>query len=156
MTYVVSPNLSQQESTQFFMGDLKLSLMGLSDEDIHALYHDEQYPMDDGSKFLAIRKNGELVAIVKYEYFTKQAINLHFYCLRRMHHTSEPKIIVEELKKYIKNVLKINKVLLVLPEACAHVIGFAKKIGFEQEAVIKNSYVWRQQIVNLIIYGIEL
>lgn len=155
MTYVVHSDVNQEEATAFFMSDTKLALMSLDDADLATLVNDEVFPLDTRA-FSVINDDDELCAIIKYEYFTRQSINIHLYVKRRFHHTAEPPEIVKAVKQYIKDELKINKLLLVLPAPCTHVIGFAKKVGFEKEAHIKNSYVWRQQLVDLIIYGIEL
>jgi len=155
MTYVVHSDVNQEEATSFFMTDTKLALMSLDDADLATLVNDEVFPLD-ARAFSVRNDDDELCAIIKYDYFTRQSINIHLYVKRRFHHTAEPKEIVKVVKHHIKNQLHINKLLLILPAPCTHVIGFAKKVGFEKEAVMKNSYIWRQQLVDLIVYGIEI
>lgn len=154
--YSLVPNISQKEVSNLIFNDPHLVLLGASDEDIALMYKHKEYRLADGSHYVGVKEDDELIAVIKYEYFTTHAINYHMYLASKYHHTDKPRIVVDLLKKYVVEELGIRKVLIFVPSSCDHIHKFAPKHGLKEEGRITKCYQWREQIVDIVIYGLDL
>lgn len=151
-------NITEADATKFFFNDPKLVLLGLADEEIAFMKRDLKYTFMEGSHYIGVQntETKELVAILRYEYFTTHTINIHMYISSKYHHTDVPRSVAECLKEYTVNELKIYKVIIIVPSSCHHIHQFAPKHGFKLEGTLTNSFQWREQVVDLLIYGMSL
>lgn len=150
-------SITSEIATVFFFSDPILILLGLSDEEMAIMHKLKKYELSEGSNYIGIQdSHDKLVAIVKYEWFTTHTINFHMYIQSKYHHTKEIKSITNFIKQYFKDTLKINKAIIMVPSSCDHIHSFAPKYGFKKEGHITNAYQWRQELVDIIIYGLDL
>ena len=153
---ILSTELTQEEASNFFLSDPKLVLLGLSDEEICELHKTNQYELQPDIHYITVRENDKILALVKYEYFSSVTISYHMYVASSEQDKSEMYAeMIPMLKNYIANELDIHKLIIIVPSTCLHTQAFALKAGYKEEGRLKNSFVWRQQIVDLIIYGGE-
>ncbi len=157
MTYAIHDDLTSDEATIFFFSDPSLAFMGLSDEELALMYTTKLYLLDDTSHYLAVRDDKNiLVCIVKYDWFTTHCVNLHMYISTKFHGTEEVRKITEIIEQYGKDHPKMLKAVLMVPSSCDQVHDFAPKWGWVQEGRITNCYKWREQVVDIVIYGLKL
>lgn len=157
MKYTLYDTVTEQEATEFFFSDPKLVLLGLSDEEIVEMYRTKTYELLPDTYYLSIKNEaGKIVCIVKYEYFSSITVNYHMYVSTSEQNNAELYAqIIPMIKKYGTE-QDIHKAILIVPSTCTHVNNFAIKSGFEIEGRLKNSFQWRNSLVDLIIYGIEI
>lgn len=148
-------NISNSEITQFFLNDPKLALLGLSDEELAVLHKTGQYLNTTNSILFGVFEDDRLITIVKYELFTTHAINFHMYVKSEYHHTDKILPISDFIRKTIKKTGML-KAILTVPSPCEHIHKFVKKFGFKEEGRITNCYQWREQVVDLVLYGLNL
>ncbi len=141
--------------TQFFLSDPKLICLGLPDDEISILYHTGQYPCED-TNIQGLYEDGELIALNKFEYFTRETINMHFYLSSELHGTRKLDDIFTFMKKWYEDETNILKVLFMVPSSCKHIHAVAKRYGFKQEGHITKCFTWRQELGDITIYSQEL
>lgn len=150
-------DVTQDEITAFFLSDLNLLILGVSDEEIHLFRTTGQYPMSPSSNYLGIRSSeGELMAVVKYEWFTTHCANFHMYVQSKLHGTPKVTELCNLIRQHFEEMEYAHKVILMVPSTCEHVIKFAPKHGWVKEGCITKCYFWRQQPVDLVIFGLNL
>ncbi len=155
--YNIIQEVTQQEASDFFFSDPKLALLGLSDEEMACMLRDGFYKLHDGSTyFKVIDSSGAILSIVKYEWFTTHCINFHMYIKSELHHTIAVKEITDLIAQYGRDHPKMMKAIIMVPSSCGQVHTFAPKYGWKQEGRIKKCYKWREQIVDIVIYGLDL
>lgn len=155
--YTIIDDITEEIATEFFLSDPRLAFLGISDEELHMLHTNKHYSFLDNSHYVGVLKDGkDLVSILRYEYFTPQSINQHMYINSNYHHTSVPHEVAQFLLNYAMNTLKIYKIITLIPSNCPHALSFGLKHGFKKEGVITNCFQWRQQLVDLVIYGLDL
>ena len=148
-------SLTEQDISKFFTEDPKLCYLGLPDEDLVSLYQHEELLWSQTSQVFGITENDKLVSIVKWEYFTKNTINLHMY-VGTAFQGKKSLDIANFVKEYLRDNTKYLKVLLMVPSTCEHVTNFAKYFGFELEGNITKSYTWRNTLVDILIFSFYL
>lgn len=150
--------LTQQQLDEFFFSDPKLVMLGLSDEEMHYMTTNKHYYMAPGSGYLGVNdpKSGQLIGVIKYEWFTNIAINFHMYIRSELHGTSDVTYVANEARNHFEADEWCRKVLLMVPSSCEHIMKFAPKHGFKKEGYITQCYFWRQQPVDLVIFGLNL
>jgi RimJ/RimL family protein N-acetyltransferase len=113
------------------------------------------YPCED-TNIDGVYEDGKLIALNKFEYFTRQAINVHFYLSSGYQGTGKLGEIFNFMKKHYEENTDLLKVLFMVPSTCIHVHKAAEKHGLKKEGHLTQCYEWRQEVVDIIIYGQEL
>lgn len=149
-------NITPEKATEFFFSDPALVYLGLGDEEMYKLAKTRQYAFQDGCEYLGVYENDTLQCIIKYNWFTTHCINFHMYMRTNLHHSESLKNMARTIKAYFIENVPVTKVMLVVPSTCTHVHKFVAKFGFKQEGLLTNSYQWRQEMVDLHIYGLTL
>jgi RimJ/RimL family protein N-acetyltransferase len=152
----INTNLNQADISSFFFKDARLVYLGATDEAMYNMFKKGEYVLEPDSQYIGIEEDGQLIAVVRYEYFTAQCVSMHMFMNSKFHTTTKPTEGVELLKTFITQTLGINKVILMVPSSCIHIHKFAKKHGFVKEGTITSCYKWRQKMVDLVIYGMRL
>ncbi len=149
-------DITEKEVTDFFLHDPNVCYLGLSDVDLHELYEDKIYRLKDNTIYKGIYLKDELISILKYEAFTQQTVNLHFYLSSKLHKKGYARGVEQAIYNYfIENTTAI-KAILMTPQTCTQVQGPAIGFGMELEGRIKKAIVWRNELMDILIYGIEL
>lgn len=138
------------------MSDPKLAYLSLSDEELYQLHKTGEYPIEDTSLYTGLAEDDKLVAILKWEWFSSVALNMHLYLRSELHHTGLLGRIYAFLYGHFKENTNIQKLLFMVPESCEHVHGAAKKYNLVQEGRIKKCCKWRNELNDVLIYSIDI
>lgn len=142
--------------TDFFINDPTLCYLGLSDEQLSYMYEHKEYNPDPMSYYLGCWEGKKLLAVIKSEKFTENAVNSHIYMSSKLHHKKMTTKIKDLYVQYLIDNTEMTKVLVMTPETCSHVIEPLNHWGFALEGVFTNAIVWRQKLVDLHIYATDL
>lgn len=148
--------VDQDVLNEFFLKDPKLAYLGVSDDELTYMYEYKEYPMCESSKYVGVDIDNELTAVLKFEEFTKEAVNCHVY-VKSKHHGDDPLIqcVYNKIHQYLTN-LGYYKALIMVPSPCIHIQKSAPRYGFEYEATIRGCYKWRQELCDILIYSVPL
>ncbi len=145
-----------EEVDKFFLEDPALVYMGLSDEEITQLYTEKEFQIDTFHNFLKVYDNEELIGILKFEWFSPIAISIHLYIHSWHQHKNKFIATRKPIGEYFKKHYPfLTKALCFVPEPCEHVHRALPKLGFIEEGRIKNSASWRQETVDVRVYGFD-
>lgn len=149
-------NISAEQINHFFMTDPQVSYLGLPDEDLVSLATTGKYILAEGSVIYGVEEEeeGKLIGLIKIELFTSVTANVHFYLHSSLHKSGKLREVREFFYKYFQEETNIEKVIVVAPATCKHVHGPAERFGFKLEGVLTKSLVWRQELVDMYIYGL--
>ena len=147
--------VSPQQVTEFFLNDPTLICLGMPDDEMVILHETGMYPCE-GTNIDGVYDGDTLIALNKYEYFTRETINMHFYLSSSLHGTRKLDEIFKYMKNYYETETELLKVLFMVPSPCAHIHGVAKRYGFKQEGHLTNCFRWRQELVDITIYSQKL
>lgn len=149
--------LNNKQAAAFFLNDPKLAYLGCADDVLIDLYYSQDFNPHEMSHLKGVYNDDQLVMVFKYEPFSHLAYNCHFYLNSALHGTGMFKAIVSFLKNWMKeNHPDIKKILVMSPSSCIHVPAVVGKYGFIKEGHLTNAMIWRQQVVDLLIYSLEL
>lgn len=148
--------IDENIATAFFLEDPALCYIALPDHDLVSLYQEKKWYKTNGSYLIGIYVEEELIFIMKYEFFTPIAVNVHFYLKSTLRNKGIFKDIQKLLKKWITNNTNIRKILAMSPKSCEMIAHVCEKFGFVKEGHLKNSIIWRNKIDDLLIYGLNL
>jgi hypothetical protein len=141
----------------FFLDDPTLANMGLSDEFLAELYYNKEYTPKDNSQFKGFYLGDDLVFVFKYEHFTPVCLNIHCYLSSKLQRSGAFNDIQKILRDWTKeNYPNITKVICMTPSSCPHIEAACLKFGFKKEGHIEKSMMWRQKLVDILIFGLEL
>ena len=91
---------------------------------------------------------------MKLGYFTWQALNLHFYLGTRHQKKNKMKEAYKVVENYIRDNKEQRKVVIYTPSSCKHAQNMVQYLGFELEGTIKSSMLWREKLVDLMVFGV--
>jgi len=148
--------VSDDDLSDFFMNDPQLCLLGLSDETLVELYKTRRYSPNYGTVYMGAYIGEDLKGILKYDLFTSHCVNVHVYVSSSIHHTESVRPLVSAIKQYLIEEVDAIKAVLFVPSSCEHVHKFAPKMGFKQEGLITQCLLWRQKLVDLVVYGLDI
>lgn len=165
----IKEDISQNEITEFFINDPALCYLGLADLDLHKLYETKQYALRENTKYLGLYNKDwqvvgdvkvevhKLLSVICLELFTEITLTAHFYVPT----TLQNKGLALEIQKFLYQYFldtypEIVKVITPVPSACTHVQRSAERFGMKVEGCIKNCMKWRGELVDLLMYGIDL
>lgn len=149
--------VTNEVAAKFFLSDPRLAYLGCADDVLVKLYHEKNYEPNELSTLQGIFQNDQLIMLFKHERFSQVAMNCHFYLHSMMHGTGMFKDIVAFLIDWMhKNHPDIVKIIVMAPSSCTHVPAVVGKYGFIKEGHLKNAIVWRQQLVDLWIYSLDI
>lgn len=154
-TYEIK-EINLSEVNEFLLNDAKLCYQGLSDVAMDYLYHTGSILLESTSKVYGTFKNNILIAYVQVDWWSDICANVHFYLSTHLQHTGEIRKIVKNMRQYVKENTKYTKVITQVPGPCEHVKVAVKAYGMKLEGIITKSIVWRQEPVDLEIYGMDL
>ncbi len=150
-------DVTHDVAAKFFKNDPKLAYLGCADDVLVELYHSESYSPNELSQLKGIYYDNRLIMLFKYEPFSQVAYNCHFYLSSSLHGTGIFNEVVKELKAWMKKEHpQITKILVMSPSSCIHVPAVVGKYGFIKEGHLTNAMIWRQQLVDLLIYSLEI
>ena len=153
--YTLSP-LSAEDVASFFLHDPKLALLALPDEDLHTLKVEGKFYLDSDAYAEGVYEDGEMVGVLRWNMFTDIVINIHFYLNSKHHGTGKSKDVHASILKWVGESGRVRRIVVFSPSPCEHVHRALLGAGFEQEGRIKESMRWRQQVVDMLIYGRNL
>lgn len=148
--------IDHELATDFFRADPLLCKIGLSDEDLFNLAHttsDKTYVLFPECDWIGIEANNKLIAVCAMEPFTNQTVELHIYICTFLHHLGINKEVHDIIETYIAEQTTYLKGIVMAPITCPQVYKTLQKFGFEVEGTIKNSFIWRKELVDLLILG---
>jgi hypothetical protein len=147
--------ITPEEVTDFFLSDPKLICLGMADDEMIILHETGQYPCEN-TNIEGVYDNEELIALNKFEYFTRNTINMHFYLKSSLHGSGKLDEIFKFMKTHYEQNTDLIKVLFMVPSVCESVHWVAQKYGFKQEGYITKCFTWRKQLTDIVIYSQEL
>src|SRR5574343_168996 len=133
----IQGDLTQEILDEFFLSDPALCYQGLADHELAYLYDD-------------------LLLVLCYSAFSDICINIHPYLKTIYQHTEMFGDIQDILRKYFIENTQVKKIISMSPSPCKHIIKTCERYGFKYEGMIKQSTTWRQEIVDVIIYGLDV
>lgn len=148
--------VTEQEATEYFLKDPELCYMALPDHDLVSLYNEKKWYKSPSSHLLGVKVDGELIFLMKYEFFTPVAINVHFYLKTKLRDTGIFKDIEKLIALWIYNQTTVRKVLAMTPITCPRIAHVCEKFGLKKEGHLTKTIKWRNEIVDLLIYGLDL
>jgi len=139
---------------EFFLADPKLAYLSLPDAALVDLAKNK-YEVYSNERLIGFYSDNKLIAVGRYESFTDCAVTYHLYINSALHGTP----VLNEINEIAHDFLrKLNyKVAVVFtPSSCVHVHKAAEKRGYALNGRIPNGQIWRQQLVDTLIYSKEL
>lgn len=147
----------EEEMTTFFMNDPALCYLGLPDRVLHILYTEKKYPANPNSMYKGVYKEEVLIAIVRYELYTEISLDVHFYIATHLQHKGLALQIRDLCIAFCLNEHpQIIKIIATVPSSCEHVQRCLERFGMKLEGVVSQCIIWRQQLVDLMFYGLPL
>jgi hypothetical protein len=154
--YRLSTDIPEEDIKQYFLDDPALCYQSLHDYKLVDLYERQEYKRYDEVSFIGAYLGEELVFLMNYTYFSDIAINMHVYLKTKYQHSPMYGEIQELLREYFLTNTKVIKVIAMSPAPCTHVQKTCERYGFKLEGTLKNALTWRQEVVDLYIYGLML
>ena len=153
----IKENITQDQMTEFFINDPALCYLGLADLDLHRLYETKQYYPRENTKYIGVLHDGKLVSLVCIELFTEQTLTVHFYIPTIL----QKKGLALRVQKLLYNYFYgkypfIIKIVTPVPSPCEHVQRCAERFGMVLEGRITKCMKWRSELVDLLMYGLEI
>lgn len=145
--------LTKEEISDFIVRDPKLAYLALCDEDLVDIHEKGIYNLQPGSYYIGIEDEGNLVCVLKYEYFSNTAILIHPYTPSRLHGTGLPQKIYSFCEDHFLKNTKVRKLMAWQPAPCIHAQKAIRKLGFVKEGRIKKCLHWRQELTDMVLYG---
>lgn len=134
--------------------DPNLCYISLPDEALDYLYHTGYWKQSPGTKILGVYLEGELICCVRYARYTQVSADMHFYLATHLHKTGTLRKIQERLRAYFLEYEKwATKVFIFSPSSCLHVHQALISIGFKQEGCLTNCLIWRQKLVDILVFA---
>lgn len=150
-------DVTQESLTEFFLSEPNLVLLGMPDEEMIYLHENKQYTCTSGSSFVEITDDdGTSLGVVRWEFFTQISIVIHMYLRHKYHHGKELKRIYDFIYNHLRDNTKVRKVVAFAASTCKHVIGAVEKYGFTKSGSIPKCLIWRQEVVGLEIYSLDI
>lgn len=150
-------DITNEDIAKFFLEDPALAYMGLTDDFLVGLYYNRDYAPAENSLFKGFYLGEHLVFVFKYELFTPICLNIHCYLNSRLHHSGAFGDIQGMLKGWTReNYPDIKKVIAMTPEPCKHIEAVCLKFGFKKEGHLAKAMIWRKELVDLLIFGMEI
>jgi L-amino acid N-acyltransferase YncA len=115
----------------------------------------KEYELHKNSVYIGVKENCDIIAILKYERFTELALNIHIYTHTWLQHKGTMVGIRKTILDYCET-QPVNKLIIMAPEPCTQVIKAALRYGFKNEGQLTKVTMWRNQIVDLILFGYNL
>jgi L-amino acid N-acyltransferase YncA len=147
--------VTKEQITAFFMADPELCMQGLCDADLVHMHKHKEYELHKNSVYIGVKENCDIIAILKYERFTELALNIHIYTHTWLQHKGTMVGIRKTILDYCET-QPVNKLIIMAPEPCTQVIKAALRYGFKNEGQLTKVTMWRNQIVDLILFGYNL
>lgn len=153
----ISTDITKEQITKFFVSDPNLSYIGLSDEDLVHLFKNASLVFNDATHCVGLLDNkNNLIGVLKYEFFSSCTVSAHAY----LSTANQNKKLTKELKTcvidYFKSMNGLKKIICMVPATCGNVHRAMTSMGLVHEGTITKSCMWRQELVDLLIYGINI
>ena len=148
--------ITLEQLNKFFKGDPALCYLGLSDQSLDHLYHNDTVVIDSSAVLYGVYIDNILSCCVQSDYWSDICTILHMYVPTKRQRQGVFRKVQELLQAYLKEHTGYRKALIYIPSACEHVIATAQAFGLKHEGTITSCMTWRQKTVDLVIYGLEL
>lgn len=149
-------DLTEDTVSEFFMSDPRLSYIGLDDDSLVYMYNNQRYKAKENTVYAGVYDEDELICIFRWELFTPITVGVHLYLKSRLHKSDIFTKISKMIIDFYRDKSSFKKLLVFAPGSCVHVHKAAKRVGFEEEAIIKKCLIWRKELVDLHIFSLEL
>lgn len=153
---VCTGDVTQKQLTELFQSDPALCYLGLSDSDMNSLYYNKEYPIADNSKYIGLYHDDEFIGFFKLEMFTEITVCCHVFVKTTLQRKGSTANIWPTIRRYIIDNSKARKVISVVPAPCRHVQKAVLKLGAVLEGTLAKACIWRQEIVDLLFYSIDI
>ena len=141
---MIIKEINNKETSDFFLADPDLCVMGLPDGHLYYLSKFGKYPSFPEETVYGLYEEDNLIAVVMFEEYNKDTLAMHFY-LSTNHLRKDVVVrfysIVEDM--LIKN-YSHTKVSVFIPESCVHVQKAVQAIGFKLKETLKSRDYTRQ------------
>lgn len=145
--------ISLDDVNKFFIADPKLCLMGLQDSDLVSLHKYQSIQEREGSVWYEIRFLKELLAVVRMEPHSLEAVTVHLYVATRHQGKKLLKYMATDVIEYLTHNTDYEKIIVPIPSPCKHVIRTMKPLGFKLEGCLSKALNWRNHKVDLLWYA---
>ena len=145
--------ITLEEYNDFFKKDPKLCYLGLPDQSLDYLYHTGSVIIGERSVMYGLYDEAQLICCVQLDPWTEIATVCHFYLSTDYREKKRFRRINEMLINYLLEHEQYKKYIVYVPSACKHVIRTAKALGWDYIGTLTNCYIWRQEVVDLLIYS---
>lgn len=142
-----------EEIDHFFLSDPALCFLGLSDNELYLLHKEQKYTNIAGNEIWGLYEDDKLILLITCSLFTRDAVTISLYLASSYHKTGKFRAAAEFLKAHYIDNTNYNKVLMMSPSTCPHVHRAAEAVGFKLEGTLTKTITWRQELVDLLIYG---
>lgn len=150
-------DINDKELTEFFLSEPQLVLLGMPDEEMIYLHEHKEFKCGAGSYFVEILgDNGESLGVIRWEFFTPISIVVHMFLRHKYHHSTVLKDIYQFIYRHLLENTKVRKMIAFITSSCIHVVKAAEKLGFTKNGSIPNCLVWRNEVVGLDIYSVDI
>lgn len=148
--------LTPKEVSDFIINDPVLICLGFSDSELVYMYEHKEYKLHKDSKYIGIKKDDDIIGILKWEYFTEHCISIHPYIASTFQGKGLSKEIGNFISEHLMKNTDVKKAVAFIMEPCEAAIRAAKGFGFKLEGHITKCTYWRQKLTGIYIYGLEL
>jgi len=150
-------DIDAETLTDFFIKDPALCYLGLPDQDLVDLHKDKKFSkLSTTSVFKGFYSGETLVSVLKYEWFTYDTVNVHFYIPTHLQRQGFSQEIGELICKYFVEHTIAIKIIIMIPSTCAHTLKATTKFGMKEEGRLTKALRWRNEIVDIIIHSLNL
>lgn len=148
--------ITLEDFNKYCLDNKRLCWQGLSDQSLDYLYHLGSVILPKDSSLVGIYLNNELICVTQFDWWTDRTGILHVF-LKTQYQKSDILIkIKKELRLWLLTYTKWKKLIVITPLLCRHARMACKRMGFTLEGQITKSYVWRQKVTDLLIFGLNL
>lgn len=148
--------ISIETTTDFFLKDPQLCLLGLPDDYLGYLGTFKKFPETPGEDIYGIYEDNSLVAIVMFQEHSKTQIAMHYYL--SSNHLRKDIVVrcYSAVEEMLRNNYDHKEVLVQVPASCPHVMEVISNIGFTFNEIIQDGVVWRGKKENLHCYTTKI
>lgn len=150
--YNLSP-MNEEDVATFFLSDPKLALLGLPDEELHLLRTEQKFKLEGSCQAEGVYEDGELIGVLMWNMFTNMVINMHLYLSSHFHGSGKFKDVHGSIISWAKETPFLKRIVVFSPSTCIHIHKAMEGVGFELEGIMPSAIEWRQEVVDLFIFG---
>ncbi len=148
--------ISTEQAGKFFMEDPLLCERALPDNELLAIKEGRGYCPLVASNYIGIYHDYLLICVVKWEYFTDIAANIHPYMSSPLHGKRVTMDVWKAIYQWFIVNTKLTKLIVLAPASCLNVHKAATEAGFIIEGRMSEALTWRGKVDGLNAYGLSI